>query len=255
MLPVQRKQTIMDHLGQHGAVSIAGLSELLNVSEMTVRRDLKLLEEEGRIRRTHGGAVYHTAAAEPPFEEKKDRHLDVKHRLARYAAEHFVKPDSVILMEGGTTVTCMAGFLHHVGGLTVVTNGLNTLDALKGHAPATSVVCCGGMLRDRSYTFVGPLAEQFFQGIHAHCAFFSASGLTIGQGFADPNMLEVQVKKAMGRAAQTRIMLIDSSKFGNLALLTTFAVHEIDVVVTDRAAPADLLGQLREAGVDVRLAD
>jgi DeoR/GlpR family transcriptional regulator of sugar metabolism len=111
------------------------------------------------------------------------------------------------------------------------------------------------MLRDRSYTFVGSLAEQFFQGIHAHCAFFSASGLTIEQGFSDPNMLEGQVKKAMGRAAKTKVMLVDSSKFGNLALLTTFAIREIDVVITDPDAPADLVRLLREAGVDVRIAE
>lgn len=258
MLPVQRKQAIMDYLSEHLGATIAELSTLLNVSEMTVRRDLKLLEKESLVRRTHGGAVTKgqlAQVAEPRFEDKKGFHQELKDKIARYAVEHLVVDNSVVILEGGTTVTGMAGFLQQRKQLTVVTNGLNTLGVLKHNLPNMNVLCCGGMLRDVSHTFVGPLAEQFFGQIHAHIAFFSASGLHADQGFTDPNMLEVQVKKAMGDAAKTKVMLVDSTKFGTWSMLTSFAFREIDVVVTDGGAPSETLELLRGFGIEVHVVD
>ncbi|MBU5441361.1 DeoR/GlpR family DNA-binding transcription regulator [Paenibacillus sp. MSJ-34] len=108
------------------------MSELLNVSEMTVRRDLKELEKEDIVWRTHGGAVFvQTPNPEPPFDEKRGAHLDLKERIAEYAANRFVRDDSVIFLEGGTTVTGMAGFLGQYRDLLIVTNGLYTASALK----------------------------------------------------------------------------------------------------------------------------
>ncbi|MBC8078969.1 MAG: DeoR/GlpR transcriptional regulator, partial [Gorillibacterium sp.] len=232
MLLEQRKKCILKYIMQNGGGSITQLSELLKVSEMTVRRDLKILDDEGLIQRTHGGALQaNNSSHEPRYDEKKGFHHEVKETIARYAVEHFVKQDSVIIMEGGTTVTCMANYLNQCQRLTVVTNGLNTLGMLKSQIPHTSVLCCGGMLRDISHTFVGPLAEQFFEGIHAHYVFFSTSGLAMDHGFTDPNMLEVQVKKAMCRAAKTKVMLVDSTKFGKWSLQTTFAIREIDILI------------------------
>jgi DeoR/GlpR family transcriptional regulator of sugar metabolism len=156
-------------------------------------------------------------------------------------------------MEGGTTVTSMAQFLNPEQQLAVVTNGYNTISALKQHIPQTSVLCCGGMLRDISYTFVGQIAEQFFAQIHAQTVFLSASGITLEQGFTDPNMLEGQVKKAMSLAARQKVMLIDADKFGKLSLLTTFKLEEIDVIITNEGAPADMLDKLRNIGIDVQI--
>ncbi|MBC8081507.1 MAG: DeoR/GlpR transcriptional regulator [Gorillibacterium sp.] len=254
MLSYQRKQAIIEYMETNGAISISELSELLTVSDMTIRRDLKLLEMEGLVKRTHGGAIRtQVTPHELRFEEKKGFQQERKVRIAKFAVEHFVSDNSVILLEGGTTVSCMANSLHPFRNLTVVTNGLNTLAILKRMTPYSSILSSGGMLRDISHTFVGPLAEQFFAQIHGTHAFFSASGYTREQGFTDPNMLECQVKKAMRRAAKRSIMLIDSTKFGNLALLTTFLLKEMDVVITDDGAPQDVLEHLQDSGIQVHV--
>lgn len=256
MLPIQRKQAILDLITKNEINSIGKLSDQLNVSEMTIRRDLSKLEEEGLVQRTHGGAIMvSNIGQEPRYQEKKGVRHDIKEQLARYVVTHFVQNDQVIILEGGTTISCMANYLHKIDNLTVVTNGFNTLGKLNQYLPQKSILCCGGFMRDVSLTFVGHLAERFFQQINAQSAFFSASGLTLDQGFTDPNMMEVQVKQAMCRAAQKKYMLIDSSKFGKISLLTTFSFNEIDVVITDLGAPSEMVDLLREKGLEVHIAE
>jgi DeoR/GlpR family transcriptional regulator of sugar metabolism len=254
MLPAQRKQAMLNYLSKHGGGSISELSSLLNVSEMTVRRDLKFLEEERFVERTYGGAVYlQPPNHEPKFDEKKEYHRGLKELIAGYAAKHFVKNNSVILLEGGTTVTCLTNYLSGYAQLTMITNGLNTAAALRGMVPSSTVLCSGGMLRDVSMTFVGPLAENFFRQFHAQTVFLSATGVTIGEGFTDPNLLDSHVKRAMCAAAQRKVMVVDSTKFGYCSLLTTFQPQDIDVLVTDDGAPADIIEELKSAGMEIHI--
>jgi len=254
MLAVERKQTILDTLGKHTYCTIAQLSDLLQVSEMTIRRDLKALEEEGCVIRTHGGASRARGVGnELRYEEKKQRHFGVKNAIARYAAENVVQDNGVIILEGGTTVGFMADFLQEHRNLTIITNGLDTLAALKASVPKHTVLSCGGMLRDTSHTFVGPIAEQFFAPIHADYLFVSASGVTAEQGFTDPNMLEAQIKLAMAKSAKKKVMLLNSEKFGQIAMLRTFGLQDIDVLITDDRAPEELLELIRSSGADVHV--
>ncbi|MFB9273867.1 DeoR/GlpR family DNA-binding transcription regulator [Cohnella cellulosilytica] len=255
MLPLERRSVLIGHMAKKGSVTIPELSGILNVSEMTVRRDLKQLECEGFVRRTHGGAVYMSAnkPLEPAFEDKRNARQWVKELLAGYAALHFVNDNGMIVMEGGTTVTAMAAHLSEFNNLTVATNGLNTLQALMGVVSAGTVLGCGGMVRERSNTFVGPIAAQFFAQIHAQYAFFSASGFTAEQGFTDPNPMEREIKLAMAATARTKVMLLDSAKFGHISLLTTFGIEDIDVLVTDADAPEEALRVLRDGGIDVHV--
>lgn len=116
-------------------------------------------------------------------------------------------------------------------------------------------MCCGGMLRNISHTFVGPISEQFFGELHAETVFLSASGITLEQGFTDPNMLQGQMKQAMAKAARKKIMLLDSNKFGNVSLRTTFQLTDIDVLVTDAGAPKDMISSLQDSGIEVHIAD
>ncbi len=255
MLPLQRRQLIIEHLARRGSASVAELSALCDVSQMTIRRDLESLEEEQLLERTHGGAVYiGSAAGEPPFSAKKSAHEDLKDRIAAYAAHHFVRDGQVIILEGGTTVACLVPHLARFSELTVVTNGLRTVAALQSLGNTHTIICTGGILRTVSSTFVGPMTEQFYRQLHAHVAFFSATGLTPEGAFTDPNLLESQVKMEMRAAAGKTVMLLDSTKFGQRSFTKTFRLDEIDVLVTDDRAPRSVLGELAERGVDVRIA-
>lgn len=253
MLPVQRQNKILSEVSSRGAVSIKALSDRFDVSEMTIRRDLQSLEERGFVSRTHGGAVSTTASdIEPHYTSKQKLHAGRKTKIARYAAENFVEDGDVIILEGGTTVTGMARFLGQKS-LTIVSNGLVTLRELQHLLERASIIGCGGVLRDVSLTFVGPVGEAFFKEFHANKVFLSSSGITAKAGLTDPSMVETQVKKEMRASADQVIVLADSSKFGVKSLCTVLPIQDIDVLITDDAAPIELVKVIRDAGVDVRL--
>ena len=254
MLPAQRQQRILEDIEKNGVGSISELSQKYAVSEMTIRRDLLVLEEGGHIKRTHGGALLlNSSLVEPRYAAKQKLHASSKASLAQYAAEKLVEDGDIIILEGGTTITAMAQYLTTIQNLTVVTNGLYTTNELQPLVPEGTVICTGGILREVSATFVGPVAEQFFREFHANKLFLSTTGLTLSAGFTDPSMLETQVKKAMITSADQVIMLLDSYKFGVKSLTTVLQVGEANVLVTDSGAPEDVLQALRSKGVEVHL--
>jgi DeoR/GlpR family transcriptional regulator of sugar metabolism len=255
MLPAQRREKILREVQALGTTSIARLSQKYGVSGMTIRRDLQALEEEGHIKRTHGGALRQSEALiEPRYSAKQELNSTSKGRIAAYAAANLVDDGDIVLLEGGTTVTSMVRHLAPKQELTAITNGLYTATELGRLIPRATIICSGGVLRDASFTFVGPSAEHFFTQIHAQKVFLSATGLTLEAGCTDPSMSETQVKKAMARAAARVIVLLDSSKFGVVSLATVVQAADIDVLVTDDGAPRETLSALAELGVDVRVA-
>lgn len=254
MLSAQRRRSILEDLEHNGTRTIRELSEKYSVSEMTIRRDLQLLEGEGHIQRTHGGALRAgSSGVEPRYTAKQRQHAAQKGRIARYAAEQLVADGDVIVLEGGTTVTAMARYLTGKQYLTAVTNGLYTANELRHLLPNATVICTGGILRDVSFTFVGPLPERFFSEFYANKLFLSATGLTLEAGFTDPNMLETQARKAMISSARQVIMLLDSSKFGVQSLTTVLPATGPHILVTDDGAPPEMVHALQRGGVDVRV--
>jgi DeoR/GlpR family transcriptional regulator of sugar metabolism len=255
MLPLQRQRRILAYLAQHGSGTVAELAEICHVSDMTVRRDLVLLEKEQTIQRTHGGAVYVDAPKlEMTFEDKESFHRDVKDRIALCAVKTFVHNGLVISLEGGTTVTAMARHLDHTTNLTILTNGLRTAASLERMLPTSTVMCSGGTLRDVSHTLVGPIAEQFFERFHAQVAFLSAIGMTLEQGLMDADLLESQAKRAMSAAAARRVVLLDSTKIGRRSFTTTLQFDEVDALITDDGVQPSMVEEIKERGVDVIVA-
>jgi DeoR/GlpR family transcriptional regulator of sugar metabolism len=257
--PPERRQQIVKDIAVLDDNIIPRLSQKYGVSEMTIRRDLKVLEELGVIKRTYGGAVRWPSAAVEPVLVARERRQTLaraqKAQIARYAADLVEHGDSIIL-EGGTTATAMAPFLADKEDLTVVTNGLATCEELRRHLPlSATIICTGGILRPESGTFVGPVAESCFHQFYARRLFISASGLTPQDGLTDPKMLEVQVKRAMIAAAAEVIALVDSSKFGVRSLMKVADLGELRALVTDGAAPAAALDALRERGLLVHVAE
>lgn len=254
MTASSRRAAIVRQLEEAGSVSIAELSGRFHVSDMTVRRDLDALQAEGLIQRTHGGAVpARPAGIEPRYAAKQRVNVALKSRIARYAAEMLVEDGQVLLLEGGTTVTAMARHLAAHRDLTVVTNGLYTANALRELLPQATVMSTGGILRDVSYTFVGPSVETFLRDMHADTLFVSATGMTLHEGFTDPNPMEAQVRRWMARSAHRVVALLDSSKFGVVSTTTVAAAAEVDVLVTDDGAPSTVIADMRALGVEVHV--
>ncbi len=257
--PSERRQQILKDIGFIDDGLIPALSAKYNVSEMTIRRDLKILEENGLIKRTWGGAILWPRGVNGPTVLNRTTRGQLrkahKEAIARCAVQRFVGDGDIIIMEGGTTVSAMARHLRHREALTVVTNGLHTTELLQRALPPDStIICSGGILRPESSTFVGPTTEQFFRNFHARCLFLSATGLTIEAGVTDPHVLEIQVKRAMIGSAGTVVLLLDSSKFGVKSLMTIMDTAAISHIITDEDAPPEMVQTLRQQGVDVLVA-
>jgi DeoR/GlpR family transcriptional regulator of sugar metabolism len=254
MIQAQRHREMLQTIVQNGSGSIVEFSKKFGISEMTVRRDLRILESEGYVRCTRGGAVPLVASheAEPLYAIKEQTYISQKQRIARYAVQHLVEDNDVIALEAGTTVGAMVSYLGEKQNLTVVTNGLRTTNLLH-ETPHITTICTGGILRSPSSTFVGPVAEQFFSNFYINRLFLSGQGFTLNAGLTDPQMIDTQVKKAMIRAASQVIVLLDSSKFGVKSMTPVMALRDIRHLVTDTDAPPEIITELQQAGVDVHI--
>ena len=256
MIPEQRRQDILKVVSSQGAGTISELSERYGVSEMTIRRDLQSLEKEGHLKYTHGGAIVMPKDAlrtEPRYEAKKRQNRIQKAQIAGYAVARFVADNDIIILESGTTVTAMVPHLAGKENLTVVTNGLFTTNELRSLAPQSTVICTGGILREMSFTFVGPVAERFFHEFYARKLFLSGIGFTLDAGLTDPQMIDTQVKKAMIASADQVIVLVDSSKFGVKSFTRVIAAYDADILITDSGAPPEIIEDLRNHDVDVHV--
>lgn len=256
--PVARRQNILSDIELLDDNMIPTLSQKYGVSEMTIRRDLQALEDTGLIRRTHGGAVRWPQTERTPDIIARERRQTFaraqKAAIARYAAKELVRDGDSIILEGSTTVTAMVPFLSSRLGLTAMTNSLVTADELgRRLTPSATILCAGGILRPESSTFVGPIAERFFRDLHVDRLFLSATGLTARHGVTDPQILETQVKRAMIESASEVILMLDSTKWGTRSLTRVLDLAEITMLITDESAPAELVGNLREQGVQVVL--
>ncbi len=236
-------------------ISVDHLVTVLGVSPMTVWRDLAVLDQSGKVKRVRGGVMKREAdnSVEPFYKSKQVLNKEKKSVIARFAAEHFVEDNDIIILEAGTTAGAMIPFLKQ-SNLTVLTNGLGNLNDLSSCVPHISVLGCGGILRNVAYTFVGPQAEDFFRGIRARTLFLGATGLALPEGITDPNPLETQVKRAMAQSASRIILLLDSSKFGVRSLAPVIPLGQIHTIITDAAAPADHLDYLRSLDIQVLIA-
>ncbi len=257
MLPEARRRSILSHLAQVGSDTIIDLSKRYHRSTMTIRRDLKTLEQDGYITMTHGGAIYDGDT----FQQNETHHIEratiraaEKRAIGRYLATHFVDDEDVLFLDSGTTVRAMIPFLKDKPNLTAASNSTRTIEALYRHLPASTILGTGGELSSVAQSFVGPVAERFFQDFFARKAFISGVGFSIQAGLADSQLLDTAVKKAMIRSAETSIVVIDSSKIDYTAMVQVLATPEIHTLVTDGGISNSLRQDIRNAGIDLHIA-
>ncbi|MFC4767968.1 DeoR/GlpR family DNA-binding transcription regulator [Effusibacillus consociatus] len=246
----ERKIKILEYVQQHSRASVQELCQSFEVSEATIRRDLKELEEAKLLRRTHGGAVsLQSVNFEPTFVEKEDKFLKEKQAIARKAIE-FIEEGDTILLDSGTTTLHLAKELKPLTRLTMVTNSIMIAHELEG-VPGIEVMMIGGTLRRETLALVGPLAEQALNMIRVDKAFVAINGLDITEGLTTPNLLEAATKRKMIQSAKTVFLLADHSKVGKVAFAKVAEVQEIDKCISDNAMPVSVINQLEKLGVDV----
>ena len=234
MLADQRQMLIAEEVRRRGAIRVSELTELLGVSEMTVRRDLDTLAASGLVEKVHGGATApaRATADEPGFEAKSHRQLREKEAIAQ-AARRLVEPGQAIAVNSGTTTWRLAHYLHDVPDLTVVTNSLQAAAVLhRDPRPDLTVVLTGGV-RTPSDALVGPVAISTLRSLHVDVLFMGVHGMSEEAGFTTPNLLEAETNQALIAAAGRVVVVADHTKWGVRGLSKTARLDEAHVLVSD----------------------
>lgn len=248
-----RRRRILELIDRQGVVRAAELGELFGVTQATIRRDLDALEERSLIRRVHGGAVgIHGRGYELPFPLRSSRNQAAKQRIAQAAARLIENGESVSL-DVGTTALELARQLVSWRDLTVVTHNLRAAVELAAQ-PSHRVVLSGGLLRGDELSLVGSLAGRTYGEFFVDKLFIGAAGISAQEGVTEFNIDDAEVKRGMLTQARERILLVDSAKFGHVALARICALSGIHRLVTDRPPTGDLAGALEQAGVAILLA-
>jgi DeoR/GlpR family transcriptional regulator of sugar metabolism len=250
--PDSRREAILGYMSDRDRISVADLSQLLGVSEVTIRKDLDALEGQGLLMRVHGGAVGSgRRQLELYFAAREEQHREKKRRIAQAAAE-MIGPHQRLFLDASTTALQIARLIKSRSDLVVVTNGLYTALELNFSEGITTLVV-GGRMRRRSSSLVGAAGHAMLERLRVDIGFFGAAGLTARNGLMENDSDEAQLKHWMVGASGMVVGIVDSSKFG-ITKLNAFALpREIDRIITDDGAPEGIVASLREQDVLVDL--
>ncbi|GGG89398.1 DeoR/GlpR family DNA-binding transcription regulator [Paenibacillus radicis (ex Gao et al. 2016)] len=249
MLVAERYEKIVQLVNERSSIRVSELSELCGVTEETIRRDLDRLEQAGRLRRSHGGAVsIREQQPETPYAEREITHAEEKKRIAREALS-FIQPNDRILLDASSTAWYMASNLPDIP-LTVLTNSIKVAVELSGKEKI-EVISTGGLLASRSLSYVGPLAERSLDAYYVNKLFLSCKGVHLEKGISESNELQARIKHKMIGIADQVILLADASKFGVQAFTHVADLSEVNAIVTDRRIPDAIAAQLKEREIAV----
>lgn len=248
----ERRRLILEQLNKNGRVSVKDLSQKLQVSEVTIRQDLRMLEANGLLERTHGGAVErHTRrASEQPelsFDIRRTRQNSEKDIIGRYVAT-LIQPGYAVALDASTTVCSLIPYLAEIDGLTIVTNNLLVAEMLLPQ-PRIQVLLPAGRLRRDSYSVVG--RPETLPDINLNIGFVSAWGLTPEDGLTEVSEQEMAMKQALLARCKQRIVLVDSSKWGLVAPYTYAQFDEVHRIITTDQAPTALVQAMNHHRVTV----
>lgn len=250
MTITDRHELILKKLQENGRVSIQELSDLINVSGVTIRKDLKLLEDKNLLFRTRGGASLNNPyTIERPINEKELINAEEKKRIARAAIELIGQNDS-IMIGSGTTVFELARQLNPARMLTVITPAAKVTLELAGRRNV-EVFQLGGIVRSNSSSVAGAHAERLLEDISCGVLFLGVDGIDLDFGFSITNIAEATLNQKMIETAQVVAILADSTKFGRRGLGRICDFEQVHYVVTDDKAPASAVKALEERGIKV----
>lgn len=247
MLQSQRQTYILSKVRRHGTVRVSELVRELNVSDMTIRRDLGDLAERGLLEKVHGGAtaIPDGASYEPSFAAKSTRLHQEKEAIAVRAAG-LVRPGTAIGISAGTTTYAVARHLVDVPGLTIVTNSVQVAELLhKAPGDSRTVHLTGGM-RTPSDALVGPFAVAALQTTHLDLVFMGVHGMDAKSGFTTPNLMEAETNRALIAAGRSLVVVADHTKWGVIGISSIARLDEADTLITDAAIPEhaqEILGE------------
>jgi len=248
----ERHRIILKILGENDHVNVQQLSSEMKVSEVTIRKDLKLLEDKNLLFRTHGGASkVNPYTNDKPVAVKERLNAEEKQVIAKAAAAMIGDSDSIIIASG-TSMLALARAINAEVRLTVITSALNVALELSHH-PNVEVLQLGGQLRQNSSSVMGPYAEQILADISCGMLFLGVDGIDMELGLTTTSLMEARLNQKMMDAAQITVVLADSSKFGKRGLGKICPLDQIQHIITDSGISPELVNQLEEKGINVTI--
>ncbi len=246
MLAIERHNRILEILKENGSAAVSVLSEVLGVTEETVRRDLEKMEKNGELIRTHGGAVsVDQTTAELSYNRRFKAYTAEKVRIAKEASRR-INPFDTVFIDASTTAYYLANEIKNIKNLTVITNSLKVISLLSDSG--VRVVSVGGVLSENG-SFVGNIAEKCIEkSLFANKMFFSAKGFADNFLILESDGAEAAVKQKMFENAKTKYFLCDKSKFGKVGHIKLTSADNVDYIITDRHFSEDERAYLDEHG-------
>ena len=246
----ERHKKILEILQLQGSISVTDLSERLNVSEVTIRKDLTSLETQNKLYRTHGKAIpISPYIGDRHINEKEKQNVQEKRLIGRRAASMLEENDS-ILIASGTTILYAAREMVSARNLTVITASVSVSSILSQNK-YIDVVQLGGMVRESSVSVVGSFAENMLSYFNCSKLFMGADGVDLEFGVTTTNMMEANLNRMMMASAQKTVLLVDSSKFGKKGFSKICDLDKIDQIITDDKIPQVYRENLEELGIEV----
>ncbi len=257
MFAAERYEKIGKLVAAEGRVSVALLASRFNITQETVRRDLAALEDDGVVRRVHGGAVAAAkrSTGELSLSSRQSQHHDQKLQIARRAMD-LIPAGSSVVIDAGTTTELLADLLqdwqssHPEDNLLVITHAV-PIAAKIANAPGLELEMLGGRVRGLTRASVGDSTVKQLESLRPDIAFVGANGIHPNFGFSTPDAQEAAVKSTIVRSARRVVVLADASKLGEETLVRFAGLDDVDALITDTVPDSALADALREAGTEV----
>lgn len=248
----KRQIDILDYIRQRGTLSVVELAKGLQVSDETIRRDAKILEQNGQILKLHGALALPHMAGEAPFERRMRENADVKRAIAKCACQ-FVEDGDSLMIDTGTTTSIFAQELRVKRGLTIVTNSSDvarTLATVNGN----KVFMAGGELKGDNGAAFGNIAVEFFSWFKVKHAFISIAAIDAKLGGFDAELDEANIAYQALKQAEHRVIITDASKFIKTALVQVCDFNDFDRLITNELPGAELIAALEKANIAITVA-
>ncbi len=247
MLTEERRGEIVSLLHKNGKVQVRDLSRHFNISEVTIRADLKELHQRGLVFKSHGGAVLPNLVSgntEPTLIEKFGKNIDEKERIGAAAAE-LINDGETIILDSGSTTHEIAKRIKNRKNLTVITNGVNIALELAGYKEI-QIILLGGILRHNALSVIGHFAEEILMQLTADKLFIAADGCTLEHGISTPRFEESRINQVMVSISREKYLTADSSKFGKNSLSRIVSLWEMNGVISDKNLPDEFVKAIKE---------
>ncbi|MBW7982003.1 DeoR/GlpR family DNA-binding transcription regulator [Enterobacillus tribolii] len=250
MIPEQRRDFIYRYVHEKNVASFNELAELMNVSHMTVRRDIQMLEEEGKVVAINGGVkLNNLLKIELPWREKAELHAGVKRRMGELAAM-LIEPGQTLYLDAGTSLfeVAKAVAASNCFNLTVVTNDFSISHYLMD-MPHITLYHTGGLVDQRNRSCLGKSAASFLRTINIDVAFLSSSSWDVERGMSTPSEGKASVKEAVLTVSRRRVLVSDSSKFGKYGMFHICGLEQLTDVISDTELPPEACRAIAEKGI------